>query len=105
MGASLTEIESMYVKSIFPIVEKINAIPFLGGFILTIFSALPGALLAVIDVYAYHIEDNIFPFIAFPSFVIWNLFLNKIGIKIYLFLIPAWIFWIIVSILVLVFKL
>ena len=95
----------MYIKSTFPVVEKINEIPILSGFILIIFSALPGAFLTIIDSYAFQIEESIFSCIAFPCFVIWNLILSKMGIKIYLFFIPAWLFWIIVSILVLVFKL
>jgi hypothetical protein len=95
----------MYVKSVFPSIEKINEIPLIGGFILIIFSALPGAFLTLFSEYVYNINKSQFMLIAFSSYVVWNFLLMKIGIKIYLFFIPAWIFWIGVSVLVLVFKL
>ncbi len=95
----------MYVKSIFPSIEKINDIPLVGGFILIIFSALPGAFLTLYSEYFSNIEDNQFIIIAFSSYVVWNFLLMKIGIKIYLFFVPAWIFWAIVSVLVLGFGL
>jgi hypothetical protein len=93
----------MYVKSKYPKIEIINEIPIIGSFALIIFSALPGAFLTLYSIYINEIQDNLFEVIALSSFVFWNLFLAKIGIKIYLFLIPAWIFWIIAAILILVF--
>jgi len=95
----------MYVKSIFSSIEKINDIPLIGGFILIIFSALPGAFLTLYSEYVFNIEDSQFMLIAFSSYVVWNFLLMKIGIKIYLFFVPAWIFWAIVSVLVLGFGL
>ena len=50
------------------------------------------------------ITDNNFSIISLSSFVLWNLLLTRFGIKIYLFLIPAWAFWIIAGILILVFN-
>ena len=93
----------MYVKSKYPKIEVINEIPIIGSFALIIFSALPGAFLTLFSVYIHEIQEDDFQQIALTSFVLWNLFLTKIGIKIYLFLIPAWMFWIIMAILVLVF--
>lgn len=95
----------MYVKSKYPKIEVINEIPIIGSFILIIFSAIPGAFLTLFSKFVHEIQESDFQIIALSSFVIWNLFLTRIGIKIYLFLIPAWIFWIIAAILILVFDL
>lgn len=94
----------MYVKSKFSKIEILNEIPIIGSFVLTIFSALPGAFLTLYSIHINKITDNNFSIISLSSFVLWNLLLTRFGIKIYLFLIPAWAFWIIAGILILVFN-
>jgi hypothetical protein len=93
----------MYVITKYSWLQKLNDIPFLGGTVLIVFSATPGAILAVISIYLHPIDEQVFTRIAYFSFVLWNLILQKFDIKIYIFFLPAWAFWLVFSILDFVF--
>lgn len=93
-----------YVESKYEWIESLGKIPFIGFFFLIIFSALPGAALAIISFNFYELSDLEFKLSAFTIYPFWNYFLINRGIKIYIFFIRADLFWLGLGLLVFVFQ-
>ena len=88
-----------HAKSKYQIVENLSDIPILGGFIIALFSAIPGMFLTIYSSWINEISEIDFQIYTGFSFVLWNLFLWKKEIKLYIFFIPAWLLWLIIGVL------
>ena len=87
-----------HAKSKYQVIENLSDIPVLGGFIVILFSALPGMFLAIYSSWVSEISEVNFQIYSGFSFVIWNLFLLRKEIKLYVLFIPAWLLWFIIGI-------
>ncbi len=82
-----------HATSKYKVVENLSDIPVIGGFIVAIFSALPGLFLVLYSELISPISDETFVIIAPSLFATWCYILEKLGIKLFIIFIPAWVFW------------
>ena len=88
-----------FAKSKYKIIEDLSDIPVIGGFIIIIFSVLPGMFLALYSSWVSEISESDFEVYTGIGFVLWNLYLWRKDVKIYILFFPAWLLWLIIGIL------
>ena len=64
-----------HAKSKYQVIENLSNIPILGGFIVVLFSVLPGMFFAIYSSWISEISEVNFQIFSGFSFVIWNIFL------------------------------